>query len=265
MIEWLFSHHSAKIQLISIQSQITKLVEKCTKLPHTVPTSWESELQPETHPQRIIVGISCKNGAQLSPCFVERLYDNLQCEPPVEGLTVRRHHWDALCGEWGKRKDIVWQHSRLPIKYTQEIRQAVQNRVWTNFPMHVNALIEDAFQNTPLSASVEIEDFNINFEAGTVFMKQKQQVYRIRSTVVSADALIKCYPLVNESYKAVVKRYQAAGILFYSVHPLTGEAVFLLGHITYAACAWCDFGGLRHHWYVLVMIVLETFLCKNSN
>lgn len=200
----------------------------------------------------IRVGIVCSNGAQLSPSFVEKLYEHFSSGPTtVEDLRVTRHHWDALKGEWGRCKNIVWQVSSIPVhhKVTSHFERVFDSRMWLNFDPIANTATEQQFKKDPFNSKINFTDMILDFESGTAYSSERRKMYYIRSSIVT-QSKTNCWFLTSNGYKSASRSFWAAGIQPYSVHPVTGEAVFLLGRITYGTCDWCDFGGLKSSWYV---------------
>ena len=256
MIEWLFSHYEAELLLKTMTTAINEAIkERSTALAASSETSPSSTLS-------LRVAIGFQNGAQHSVCFVEKLYELYSFESPldleqlvaptVDGIKVevKRQHCEATEGEWLESKDAVWQHSQFPVTRIPHHRVLLFNRAWSNFPLESVRQIEAAFLKNPFSAGVDIGKHIINFDRGTLFNKKSEEEFRIRSTIPSSDEKVHSSWLQHEEYSQLHKSYTSAGILFYSVHPRTGEAVFLLGHMTYGAMAWCDFGGLKKFVYV---------------
>ena len=257
MIEWLFSHYEAELLLKTMTTAINEAIkERSTALAATTSSSEASSSS------TLRVAIGCQNGAQHSVCFVEKLYELYSFESPldleqlvaptVDGIKVevKRQHCEATEGEWLESKDAVWQHSQFPVTRIPHHRVLLFNRAWSNFPLESVRQIEAAFLKNPFSAGVDIGKHIINFDRGTLFNKKSEEEFRIRSTIPSSDEKVHSSWLQHEEYSQLHKSYTSAGILFYSVHPRTGEAVFLLGHMTYGAMAWCDFGGLKKFVYV---------------
>ena len=256
MIEWLFSHYEAELLLKTMTTAINEAInERSTALAASSETSPSSTLS-------LCVAIGCQNGTQHSVCFVEKLYEQYSFESPldleqlvaptVDGVKVevKRQHCEATEGEWLESKDAVWQHSQFPVARIPHHRVLLFNRAWSNFPLESVRQIEAAFLKNPFSSGVDIGKHIINFDRGTLFNKKSEEEFRIRSTIPSSDEKVHSSWLQHEEYSQLHKSYTSAGILFYSVHPQTGEAVFLLGHMTYGAMAWCDFGGLKKFVYV---------------
>ena len=258
MIEWLFSHYEAELLLETMTTTINKtLTERSTSASSS---SSEPGQSPPSTTLRVRVAIACQNGAQHSVCFVEKLYEQYSFENPLElgdvKIEVKRRYCEATKGEWLDSKDAVWQHSRFPVKSIPHHRDLVVNRAWSNFPLGSARQIEAAFIQDPLSVSLDIGKHIINFERGILYNKESQEEFKIRSTIPSCDGKVQSSWLQDDEYRQLHKSYHSAGILFYSVHPQTGEAVFLLGHMTYSSMAWCDFGGIRKLWYLVISRVV---------
>jgi hypothetical protein len=263
MIEWLFSHYEAKLLLKTMTTAINEAMkERSTAPPSATASSIASSEAGEALPSSTLslrVAIGCQNGAQHSVCFVEKLYKQYSLESPLDLTTVdsngvkvevKRQHCEATEGEWLESKDATWQHSQFPVTHIPHHRVLLFNRAWSNFPLESVRQIETAFLKNPFSVDIDIGKHIINFERGTLYNKKSKEEFRIRSTIPSSDEKVHSSWLQHEEYSQLHKSYNSAGILFYSVHPQTGEAVFLLGHMTYGAMAWCDFGGLKKFMYV---------------
>lgn len=243
MIHWLFTQLEAQKQLKRMITAINKLLKRSSSHGKK---SKESVI-------RIRVGIVCPNGALLSPCFVEKLYEYYDFYNSVwEGLEVRRYHWDAFSGSWGKNKDFVWQFVCAPMSRKKTIMNHLFNdEWWVNFSSSTSRALDEAFLRDPYCTDFENEDGVFDFESGTMYHKRVKASYHIRCSVAtSSSTKVISWFLSHNACITAVSHYKAAGILPYSVHPLTGEAVFLLGNITYATMDWCDFGGLKSHGYV---------------
>ncbi len=241
-MEWLFSHPSAQGQLRSITSRIDAALEKETG-------RLEGGREDEEPPKSVRVGVTCRNGTQLSPCFVEKLLQNYESSTRWASVVVRRFHWDAFTGVWGQNKDFVWQRKTVPIRHLEDVRQVAFDDFWVVFPSSVNAAIESAFSRDPFCCNFRHENYSFDFDSGTVHDKLHRNSYQLRCNVSLSDSRVNCWYLGHVGYKACSDSYKAAGILPYSVHPLSGEAIFLLGKITYS-WGWCDFGGLKSFRYV---------------
>ena len=242
MIEWVLSFPESKRLLKMMVGEITSAVKKCNS---SGSKSNAGKSKPRSRTLR--VGIVCCNGTQLSPSFVEKLYEHFSCGPAiVEGLKVTRHHWDALKGAWGRCKDIVWQVSCIPVraKLTSHFDDVFNSRMWINFDPVANSTSEQQFRKDPFNSNVDFTDMVLNFESGTAYSSERKKTYFIRCSLVP-QSKANYWFLTNDGYKSAHCSFQAAGIQPYSVHPVTGEAVFLLGRITYGTCDWCDFGGLK--------------------
>ena len=252
MVEWLCSHYEAKSLLESMVAEINKAIKKQRATVTASSASPSSEHQTSVPPTtRLLVAVACQNGAQHSVCFVEKLYEKYSFESPLElegdvRVEVKRQHHEATKGEWLNTKDTIWQHSKFPVKHLLSHRDLVMNRVWSNFPLESTQLVEAGFRQDPLAKSLVIEKHIIDFERGVLLNKKSQEEFRIRSTIPRLEGRVESSWFKDNEYRAFHKSYSSAGILFYSVHPWTGEAVFLLGHMTYSTLSWCDFGGIRN-------------------
>ena len=200
------------------------------------------------------VVVLCSNGAQLSPCFVEKLYEHFISEPPVvPGLSVSRRHRDALRGAWGSSRHSLWQVSCVPVhgKVASHFTEVFQSKMWLNFDPTANTKTEAQFRKDPFTSSVDFTDMVLDLESGTAYRKAEKKTYYIRCSDVSQPKA-NVWELSSIGYKSVARSFRAAGIQPYSVHPVTGEAVFLLGRLTYDQLVWCDFGGLKSYRFVSI-------------
>ena len=259
MIEWLFSHYEAELLLKTMTTAIDEAMKERSTAHVTSSSSDETRETAPSSTLSLRVAIGCQNGAKHSVCFVEKLYeqyssDDSPLELPADSaikVEVKRQHCEATKGKWLESKDAaVWQHSQFPITRIPHHRVLLYNRAWSNFPLESVRQIEAAFLENPFSVGIDIGKHIVNFERGTLYNKKSEEEFRIRSTIPSSDEKVQSSWLQHEEYSQLHKSYTSAGILFYSVHPCTGEAVFLLGHMTYGAMAWCDFGGLKKFVYV---------------
>ena len=251
MIDWFFTAcQGTSEELEKMISSISDLITRRIEFDSTIKRSTDQAKSKEAEPRLCIrVGVVCHNGAHLSVCFVERLYDHFSiCGGRFSRLSVVREHWDATNGRWGKNEDFVWQQSIVPFKYPTSLKDLLKPSMWKSLQPGVASELEEEFRRNPLnSRNIEIGGYIFNFHDGTMYDKRKKQSYRIRCTVLEGSSeKITCRSLNHEQYMSLAKHYRGAGILFYSVHPESGEAVFLLGHITYCYSDWCDFGGLKN-------------------
>ncbi len=265
MIEWLFTRSSAQGQLRSMTASIDTILKtrakqkgvrkrrkgtKSEKEEEEEEEEEEGEEKQEDEPlRRVRVGVTCRQGAQLSPCFVERLFQHYETSTLWENLVVKRFHWDALSGAWGRNKDFVWQQKTVPAQYLEDMRDVAIDEMWTPFPGSVNSEIESAFSQDPFCHKFQYQDYSFDFEAGLVYNKIRRNSYPFRCNVTLLDSRVNCWHLQHEGYVSCSDSYRAAGVLPYSMHPTSGTAVFLLGKITYECGEWCDFGGLRSFRY----------------
>ena len=213
----------------------------------------DSRAEASGTPKKKIVGVACGDGLVLSPCFVEKLYDHYQTSPPVDQLVVKRLHmqtdavkvprerlkWQQLsCGSSRSRKKTEFDN-------IQQLKVLTTSRDWLDLPVDLSDSIEDAYSKDPLSNSTKIGGVVIDFESGHTTTLQTQQISYLRCSVVPKSYSVQARAIGHKQYKVFVSCFEAAGILPYSVHPVTGEAVFLIGRITYGSWTWCDFGGLK--------------------
>ena len=263
MIEWLCSHYEAEILLESMISEINETIKKWRASSSASPSSkYQTSSQSTT---TLLVAVACQTGAQHSICFVEKLYEKYSFESPLElegdiRVEVKREHREAIKGEWPNTTDAIWQHSRFPVRHLLNRRDLVMNRVWSNFPLESTRLVEAGFHQDPFGKHFDIGKHIIDFERGVLLNKKSQEEFRIRSTIPRSEGRVQSSWFKDDEYKVFHKSYSSAGILFYSVHPQTGEAVFLLGHMTYSTMSWCDFGGIRNFGYVK-----EKMACRNHS
>ena len=239
MIDWVFSFSESKRFFEKMRSDITSGLRKSNSKPNAGKSNAKSTI--------FRVGVVCESGTKLSPCFVERLYDHFKYGPVVvEGLAVTRHHWDALKGAWGRNKDVVWQVSCAPVheKVASHFDDMFSSRMWLNFDATANASTEEQFRKDPFNSNIEFTDMVLDFESGTAYRKEQKKTYYIRCSHITRSKT-NCWFLTHDGYIIARSSYRAAGILPYSVHPVTGEPVFLLGKITYGNFDWCDFGGFK--------------------
>lgn len=201
------------------------------------------------------IGITCREGVRVSPCYVEKLYEEYSHRPPFGELSVKREHLHSSpckVREPGKGKLFIWQRIKIPISY-RKFEDLTVNRLWTTLPFHMSSALEEGFKKDPFSKEFQpIQDYRFNFETGEMYDFHKNKTFWFRCTVSVIEDRITCKMLEDASYKPYSKNYDAAGILFYSAHPVTAEPVFLLGRMTYSTECWCDFGGLRHFRYTII-------------
>ena len=196
------------------------------------------------------VGVTCVNGTQISQCYVEKLHEIYLFKPPMENLTVKRQHKQPLLKKLSDEKHFVWQYTKLSVKYLHALEDLNAEKAWTAFPFHLAPVIEEEFTKDPINTKLELPHktgvmYILNFETGEMYSTHDKRTHRIRCKAVGRDDWITCQMLADASYRSISRHYNAAGILFYSFHPITGETVFLLGQMTYGVEKWCDFGGLR--------------------
>ena len=217
--------------------------------------------KPDTVSLRVC--ISCSTGTVVSPSCVEWLYQEYTARPHLSGgLMVKREHQQATAWARTQRKHgtMLWQYTNTPAKYLHKVDELTDERLWRPFPIFLVSLIEEQFQQNPFNRVCKINKVNdaythmLNFETGEVHIIREKETFCLRCiSVRSVEDQITCSMLDKTSYKAASKCYGAAGILFYTFHPLTGEPVFLLGHMNYACRSWCDFGGLKSFRYFLLI------------
>lgn len=210
-------------------------------------------MEPMDH-RRLHVCVCCSTGTHLSPCCVERLYELYSNKPQlVSDLVVHRQH---VHGEkWAKRMrerhNLVWQRTQMAVKYFISPEELTNERMWQTVPLAILPLIEEEFQKDPFNSACRVgrsgerHSYQVNFVTGELYSHSDMKVYRLRCVIRDIDTRVECGMLDGPSYKNVARHYGAAGVLFYSTHPATGEPIFLLGHMNYSTESWCDFGGLK--------------------
>lgn len=252
MIEKLFSIPKAQGDLHRMMESINKELRQCA--PNNEVESCAEMMRPV-----VCVGITCQEGTRVSPCYVEKLYEEYKHGSLVSDLTVTREHCHPIhkANEPSKDTDFIWQLTALPINYLHGLHDLTNQRMWTSFPFHLLKAIEAEFRRDPFNNKLELSHsgsrgkYVLNFETGEVYSAHEKKTYRLRCTTSTVTSSITCNLLSGHTYKGLAKHYGAAGILFYSVQPITGEPVFLLGHMTYGCESWCDFGGLKKFRFVI--------------
>ena len=209
---------------------------------------------------RLCVCICCSTGTHISPCCVERLHEVYSRRPLVlSNLVVRRQHRRAevWAREMRGRHNLVWQQTLMPIKYFRNPAELRNDRMWGTVPLEILPLIEEEFQKDPLNSACKLGkdgakcSHQVDFVAGELYSHRDMKTYRLRCVIRDIETKVECRMLDGPSYKTIGRRYGAAGVLFYSTHPITGEAIFLLGHMNYSTESWCDFGGLKSFRYTV--------------
>lgn len=203
----------------------------------------------------VVICITCQEGTRVSPCYVEKLYEEYSHRESVRELAVKRRHLRISPYEGrqpNRGKLFVWQRIKIPLN-VRKFEDLTVEKLWSTFPFHTSNVLEEGFKKDPFNGKFQIVQSSgsdiFNFETGEMYRANK--MYRFRCAVSVIDDRIPCKMLGNASYKSSSKHYDAAGILFYSTHPITAEPVFLLGHMTYSTECWCDFGGLKHFRYAV--------------
>ena len=250
MIDWLYSHRPAENILKEMITSINKTLK--LKAASSVSSSCKGQVAAPPTARQLLVAVACQTGAQHSVCFVEKLYQKYSFENPLEleddiRVEVKREHREATKGEWLDTKDAVWQHSKISCKHLINNKNLLLNRSWSNFPNKSMCQIEDVFRQDPYTTKLDIGKHVIDFERGIAYNKRSRDEFRIRSAIPSLEGKVKSSWMQDGGQKQF---FCGAGILFYSVHPWTGEAVFLLGHMTYSSMSWCDFGGMKNYRYI---------------
>ena len=252
MIQWLCSNRLAESIFKEMIAQINKtLKEKIAFSSSKEEATAASDMTPSAAASTtLLVAVACQNGAQHSVCLVERLYEKYSFESVLEfegggvKVAVKRKHCEATKGEWLDTKEPVWQHSQLVAKHLTNQKDLLLNRSWSSFQDDVACQIEAAFRTDPFSTKVDVGKHIVDFDRGIVYNKRSRQEYKVRSAIPRLEGKVKSTWLQEKGKKEF---FCGAGILFYSVHPRTGEPVFLLGHMTYSCMSWCDFGGMKDY------------------
>ena len=235
MIEWMFSQREATKELYnSVKAINDKLLAKKSK-----------------GNTALMIGLSCSDGTCLSPCFVEKLYDYFNAFPPLDNFRVVRNHLYDYHSH--HPNDIRWEHLPFGSKFfqrhneletIQQVKLLTKSRDWCAIPPLLNSSIEEAYLKNPFSCSIKINDVQIDFVSGTLYNKTTGQKSYIRCSHYNKSH-IDVKEISHEVYKQYCRSYEAAGILPYTIHPVTGEAIFLVGKLTYDGGSWSDFGGLK--------------------
>lgn len=262
MIEWLFAQREALKELSVIVKSLDQELDKLSlslrdhahNKDHTLHSKVTGILK------KVIIGISCDDEYELSPCFVEKLYDHYKSTPPIDNLLfVKRQHTRPESILIQKER-LKWQQfpgssSSLKRKTesdrVKQIKHVTTSKEWLDIPQELSASIENAFDKDPLQCNVKIENIVVDFESGILTSILTKQVTLLRCTLTPRDYTINVRAINHRIYKGFVRSYEAAGILPYSVHPVTGEAVFLLGRLTYDRSTWCDFGGMKSRYKII--------------
>ena len=239
MIDWLFSHREALKELYNIVTFINKTIEKSSS---------------KVSLNMMEIAISCEDGFELSPCYVEKLYDHYKTNPPIDNLLlVKREHVMPDNKQIPTRRLKWQQYSGSTLLYRrrtendsiQQIKSVTTSREWFDMPQELSANIEEAYNKDPLSNNARLNSAVVDFESGHMTLLLTKQTALIRCSVTPKDYKVKVRAINHQVYKMFIHSFDAAGILPYSVHPVTGEAVFLVGRLTYGGGTWCDFGGLK--------------------
>ena len=265
MIEWVFSQREALKELYNIITSVNEKIQPKNK--RVNPTNFIPASK------TLIVGITCVNGYELSPCFVELLYNHYITNPPIDLLIVKRNHLNALNLSHLKPEKLVWQQLPTGSLYSrkknfdnsQQINLLTSSRDWSDIPFDLNTKLETAFTKDPFGNNVQIGDVIIDFEGGYIHTKTTGQRSFLRCTLLPVQAEVKVRSISHTSYKLFIKSYEAAGILPYSFHPVSREPIFLVGRITYGGATWCDFGGLKTRYrvvrYVCMYVCMYVSMC----
>lgn len=254
MVERLFS-------IPKVHAELQKMMDAIDQDLHvSVPGSGERSGDQEEDILRpvVCVLVTCLSGTHVSPCFVERLYEQYhrRRSSAREGLIVWREHTHPLfkAPQLAGGKEYIWQRSVLPMRYLHD-EDLTRRRMWSPLPPHLLNIVEEGFRTNPLDTQLEVpyssktgasSKYVISFETGEMYSAHEKKRYRIRCAVFDVNALIGCSMLSDATYRPLGKKYNSAGVLFYSPHPETGGTVFLLGQMTYGYLSWCDFGGIKN-------------------
>ena len=202
--------------------------------------------------QSLIVGISCCDGICQSPCFVEKLYDHYYSFPPFEGLKITRTHTalplpSAHGYQWQQLPSVTkFSRHKKSFQNTQQLKVLTTSNDWSPLPPLLNTQLEESFNKDPLDTKLIIGDVHVDFVEGSLYSKTTGQKSYIRCLSEPPQVSVTVRDLSDtSSYQSSSKGFEAAGILPYSVHPKTGEAIFLVGQLTYDGGSWSDFGGLK--------------------
>lgn len=225
---------------------------------HDIITSIESKISSNSSRrnsktlQSLVVGISCPNGICLSPSFVEKLYDHYYYSPPFDELKVTRTHTAfplpvTVGCQWQQLPSVSkFSRHKKSFENIQQLRIITTCRDWSPLPGPLSAKMEESFRKDPLNTRLIIGDVHVDFVEGSLFNKSTGQKSFIRCFTELPQAYVTVRELHDTtSYQSSIRGFEAAGILPYSIHPLTGEAIFLVGQLTYDGGTWCDFGGLK--------------------
>ncbi len=246
MIDWLFSHRECSKELYTLVQSINQKIESRSSKKDTL--------------MMITISISCQDGFELSPCYVEKLYDHYKTNPPIDNLLLV------------KRVHMMPENTRIPItrlKWQQysgstslyrrrteddsikQIKSVTTSKEWCDIPQELSTSIEEAYNKNPLSNNVKVNSAVIDFESGQMTLLLTKQTILIRCSITPKDYTVKVRAINHQVYKLFIRSFEAAGILPYSVHPVTGEAIFLVGRLTYGGGTWCDFGGLKTRYKIV--------------
>lgn len=237
-----------------IQEDLKRMMDDIDKELHTHIPAIEV---PSCEDSGVVVCITCQEGTRVSPCYVEKLYEEYSHRAPVGGLTVKRRHLRISPYEGrqpSKGKLFIWQRITIPLNM-RKFEDLTVEKLWSAFPFYMSSAIEEGFKEDPFNSKFQVMLNGgrcvFNFETGEMFIAHRNKMFRFRCAVSVIGDRIPCKMLGDVSYRSSTKHYDGAGILFYSTHPVTAEPVFLLGHMTYSTECWCDFGGLKHFRYAM--------------
>ena len=201
MIAWLFTHSIARGHLSSMITDIDAAIKKraiTRQHKHRVKSKTrgqhdkEEEKGDDIHVWRVQVGVTCSHGTQLSPCFVEKLFEHYDTCTRWDNLVVKCYHWDALRGVWGQNKNFVWQQKTMPVRLKEDPQEVAFDDMWTAFPRSINSALESAFMQNPYCHQFQYKDYSFNFEAGTVFNQTRKNLYPFRCNEAVSDSQVVC-------------------------------------------------------------------------
>ena len=245
MMEWMIHHKEVVTVVHSIMMEIDSAIVDLERRLES--RRWKRS------GEGVTVAVTCSTGRSLSPCIVECLHDHYSKAPPIDNLVVTAEHLVALCVPSDSRHRLIWQQFPMlsgfnPLRVHRgvfHILQCVRSPDWVNLPVETSMLVEEAFQKNPLSSNIRVKDLVVDFRNGTLYSKTTSQQSLLRCSLPSQHCAVTVRFLYDKTYKLFVANFKSAGILPYSFHPVSGEAVFLIGHMTYGSHTWCDFGGLK--------------------
>lgn len=269
MIEWIFAQRETLKELSVIVKSLDQELDKLSPAKDHAPNKDHILYSKITGVLRkVIVGISCDDGYELSPCFVEKLYDHYKSAPPIDNLLIVKRQHTMPESRLLQKERLKWQQypgnssslrRKSESEHVKQIKHVTNSKEWVDMPQELSTSIEHAFERDPLQCSVKIENIVVDFESGMITSILTKQVTLLRCTLTPRDYTVNVRAINHQIYKGFVRSYEAAGILPYSVHPVTGEAVFLLGRLTYDRSTWCDFGGMKSRYKIFKLATVYVF------